>query len=143
MLPLHLALQKTCASVIGRLAAILLSGPVMDKEESLLIPWLRSPLLIGGIDCYGDDTEMEQENEEEEVVGDVLVIDIANIHGSGNGNKNENVTETGHTDEASIATRVAGVGTTVDIGIDCSDSASCTVPPSGEYKIQNVIRPAC
>ena len=37
--------------MVGRLASILLTGPSVDPEEVALNPWLRSPLLIGGIDA--------------------------------------------------------------------------------------------
>jgi hypothetical protein len=37
--------------VVGRLTSILLTGPSVDPEEIALNPWLRSPLLIGGIDA--------------------------------------------------------------------------------------------
>ena len=48
--PLILSLQKSCASVLGRLSALLLIGPDVSKSESVLIPWLQSPLLIGGLE---------------------------------------------------------------------------------------------
>ena len=50
VLPLQLTLQKSFASVVGRLSSILLAGPVLDAEEISLMCWLRSPLLIGGMD---------------------------------------------------------------------------------------------
>ena len=50
VLPIQILMQKTCSATIGRLISVLLCGPVVDKQESLLIPWLQSPLLIGGVD---------------------------------------------------------------------------------------------
>ena len=50
VLPQIVYLQKTCASVIGRLVSALVIGPDVDKEEKLVIPWLQSPLIIGGLD---------------------------------------------------------------------------------------------
>jgi hypothetical protein len=43
-------MQKTCSATIGRLVSALACGPAVDKQESLLMPWLQSPLLIGGVD---------------------------------------------------------------------------------------------
>ena len=50
ILPLQLTLQKSCASLVGRLTSVLLLGPPLDATEKVLVPWLQSPLLIGGID---------------------------------------------------------------------------------------------
>ena len=48
--PILLSLQKASAAVLGRLSALLLLGPSVNKTESVLIPWLQSPLLIGGLE---------------------------------------------------------------------------------------------
>ena len=56
VLPLQLTLQKTCSSAIGRLAATLVRGPVVDVQEAALEPWLQSPLLIGGLDAAASAT---------------------------------------------------------------------------------------
>lgn len=48
--PMLLSLQKASAAVLGRLSALLLLGPNVNKNESVLIPWLQSPLLIGGLE---------------------------------------------------------------------------------------------
>ena len=46
--------------MVGRLSSILLAGPVLDAEEISLMCWLKSPLLIGGMDddvsLYSDDS---------------------------------------------------------------------------------------
>ena len=55
-MPLQLSLQKTCSSAIGRLAATLIRGPVVDVQEAALEPWLQSPLLIGGLDAAASAT---------------------------------------------------------------------------------------
>jgi hypothetical protein len=36
--------------VVGRLSSILLAGPALDAEEISLMCWLKSPLLLGGMD---------------------------------------------------------------------------------------------
>ena len=36
--------------MVGRLSSILLAGPVLDAEEMSLMCWLKSPLLLGGMD---------------------------------------------------------------------------------------------
>ena len=48
--PTPLILQKSAASCFARLAAVLLNGPLVDEKETSLMPWLRSPLLVGGLD---------------------------------------------------------------------------------------------
>ena len=50
VLPFQLSLQKTAASVIGRLSAALLMGLPVDKKESGMLPLLQSSLLIGGLE---------------------------------------------------------------------------------------------
>eukprot|EP01041_Mallomonas_annulata_P000974 gene974-1892_t len=50
VIPTLLFVQKTTASTLGRLCAGLLAGPDIDKKEKMLVPWLRSPLLIGGLE---------------------------------------------------------------------------------------------
>ena len=36
--------------MVGRLSSILLAGPTLDAEEISLMCWLKSPLLLGGMD---------------------------------------------------------------------------------------------
>ncbi|CAM9591597.1 unnamed protein product, partial [Scytosiphon promiscuus] len=52
--PLTVDLQKTVASVVGRLCATMVSGTPQDEAEVALEPWLRSPLLSGGADASED-----------------------------------------------------------------------------------------
>lgn len=48
--PNSLILQKSTSSCFSRLTAVLLTGPATDEKELSLMPWLRSPLLVGGLD---------------------------------------------------------------------------------------------
>lgn len=52
--------------MVGRLSSILLAGPVLDAEEISLMCWLKSPLLIGGMDDdvspYSDDSIQSDPN---------------------------------------------------------------------------------
>ncbi len=59
VLPIQILMQKTCSATIGRLISVLSCGPVVDKQESLLMPWLQSPLLIGGMD---DDSKLRADS---------------------------------------------------------------------------------
>jgi hypothetical protein len=53
--PSALYMQKTLASVYGRLAAALISGPKLSSSEKLLKPWLKSPLFSGGFAADPDE----------------------------------------------------------------------------------------
>jgi hypothetical protein len=66
VIPLRLSLQKSCASIIGRMVSILLTGTKCDVNEELLMPWLQSPLLIGGID--NNEKEMNKKDEKENLL---------------------------------------------------------------------------
>lgn len=48
--PLILSIQKAAASTIGRISALFLLGPDVEKDEIALTPWLQSPLMIGGLE---------------------------------------------------------------------------------------------
>ena len=114
----------------------------MDKEESLLIPWLRSPLLIGGIDCYGDSPELEseqkQKQEEEKgkgkevelVVGNAPIADIASLPRQSDV---KNTIESSRSDELLEVVKVVAYGT--DIDIDCSDGTSRNPSAPGTYEM--------
>eukprot|EP00903_Cladosiphon_okamuranus_P019656 g18070.t4 len=52
--PLSVDLQKTVASLVGRLCATLIAGTPQDEVEVSLEPWLRSPLLSGGVHASED-----------------------------------------------------------------------------------------
>ena len=105
----------------------------MDKEENLLIPWLRSPLLIGGIDCYGDtpELEVEKEVEVEGVVGNATLADISSLAPQSGA---KNTIESGHVDELSGVVKVVADG----VSIDCSEGASCNPPPPGTHGMQSL-----
>lgn len=51
VLPFMLTMRQTIAAVISRVAARLLEGGPVSKEELSVLHWLRSPLFIGGVDC--------------------------------------------------------------------------------------------
>ncbi len=55
--PLEVTLQKATASVFGRLVASVLKGIPIDQEENSLLPWLQSPLFIGGIESLAEASE--------------------------------------------------------------------------------------
>ena len=57
-IPLELNLQKAVASVFGRLSASILKGTSVDQEEVSLLPWLQSPLFIGGLDSLDKTSEL-------------------------------------------------------------------------------------
>jgi hypothetical protein len=61
VLPFPYLMQKACSSVVGRLSAVLLSGPALDKKEAQVLLWLQSPLLIGGMDHTADSIVGEEE----------------------------------------------------------------------------------
>jgi hypothetical protein len=50
VLPFLVYMQKSATSCYSRMSSALISGPPEDKEELGLLPWLSSPLLIGGLD---------------------------------------------------------------------------------------------
>ena len=50
VIPIQLSLAKSTASVVGRLSAAMIAGQAVDKKEISLMPWLQSPLLIGGLE---------------------------------------------------------------------------------------------
>ncbi|CAM9107710.1 unnamed protein product, partial [Ectocarpus fasciculatus] len=52
--PLSVDLHKTVASLVGRLCATLIAGTPQDEAETALEPWLRSPLLSGGVNTPED-----------------------------------------------------------------------------------------
>lgn len=54
VIPLTMSLHKTTASVLGRLSASLLKGTSFSKEEYAYLPWLQSPLMLGGLDSATD-----------------------------------------------------------------------------------------
>lgn len=48
--PFYLFLLKSTSSSFARMTGAILNGPIVDSKEVLLLPWLRSPLLVGGLD---------------------------------------------------------------------------------------------
>jgi hypothetical protein len=56
LLPAQILVQKTLASVIGRLCASLMCGSPKNKLENEISPWLQSPLLRGGMENDSSDS---------------------------------------------------------------------------------------
>lgn len=71
VIPTSLLLQKSAASVVGRLLSVLMTGPEVDRKEQALAHWLQSPLLIGGISPEHADTDHSTGGTTNEIVSPI------------------------------------------------------------------------